>query len=242
MTLQEQVKAVNETIGKLNDGVDCNKCLNKGYYETIDGIYIESHKCECMKQRMINRQIKASGLADSFEHYTLDRFTTDTPHHRFMKQQVQKYIAEGVRKWFVVAGQIGSGKTHICTALSKFFIERGMEFRYLSFAQDIPRLTSRMKSGYIDVKDKAEIEFDELKNVKVLYIDDYLKDVKADKIFELINYRYADKSLITIISSEKTLAEQKLIDEATASRIYERCGGYWIDIKKGDGKNYRFKE
>lgn len=242
MILEKQVKIVNETVGTLNDGVDCSKCLNRGYYETIDGIYIESHKCSCMRQRKINRQIKESGLYESFEHYTLDSFTIDTPHHLYMKNKAQSYISSGGVNWFVAAGQVGSGKTHICTAISKYFIERGMNFKYLSFAQDMPRLTSRMNSGYIDVKDKAENEFDELKNVKVLYIDDYLKSVKSDKIFELINHRYADKSLITIISTEKTLSEQKNIDEATASRIYERCNGYWIDIQKGDGKNYRFKD
>ena len=238
--LDEQVKAYNETVGDLTDGVDCDKCKNKGYYETLDGIYIESHKCKCLRERKINRTIADSGLADVFDVYTFDLFDTETPYHLHMKQKAQSFIAEGGYRWFMVAGQIGSGKSHICTAISKTMIERGMSFKYLSYAQDMPRITKRMDSGYIDIKEKAEHEFDNLKNVNVLYIDDYLKGEKTDKLFELINHRYNNKTCITIFSTEKSMQEQKHIDEAIVSRIYQRCGGYWVEVAKGDGKNYRF--
>ena len=89
---------------------------------------------------------------------------------------------------------------------------------------------------------KAEAEYDRLKSVQVLYIDDYLKANRSDKIFELINHRYGNNKLVTIISSEYNLGNQRMIDEAVSSRIYERSNGYWIDIEKGEEKNYRFNK
>lgn len=236
-TMKNQVDMINATIGKLNDGVNCKKCLNKGYYETIDGVYIESHTCSCMKQRRINRQIKDSGLSDSFNKLRLDNFKTDKEYQKHAKEQAIKFIENP--KWFVMSGQVGSGKTHICTAISKALIDKGYDFKYMSYAQDMPRITSRMNSGYIDTKQSAEREYDALKQVQVLYIDDYLKTFNSEKVFELINHRYSE-NLITIISTEKTLEEQLKLDEATASRIFERCNGYWINIS-GKEKNYRFK-
>lgn len=85
---------------------------------------------------------------------------------------------------------------------------------------------------------------DPLKRVKVLYIDDLFKggapkeaDIKL--AFEILNYRYADQKLLTVISSERTIEELLDIDEAVGSRIYERSRGYYLPL---DGmKNWRLK-
>lgn len=251
MTQEEQIKSLNETEGHLKDGVDCPICKNKGVVYYANGIYRNVKDCECVVKRKINRSILDSGLADVFDRYTFDKFTTNTQYHKLMKTRALDYIKNKSYKnaldveiynWFVVAGQVGSGKSHICTAISKWFIEHGYDFKYLSYAQDMPRITKRMDSGYIDVKEKAEAEYDRLKSVQVLYIDDYLKANRSDKIFELINHRYGNNKLVTIISSEYNLGNQRMIDEAVSSRIYERSNGYWIDIEKGEEKNYRFNK
>ena len=92
-----------------------------------------------------------------------------------------------------------------------------------------------------------------LKTVDVLYIDDLFKptlddygkrryptaaDVKL--AFEIINQRYMD-GLWTIISSEWTMEELAAVDEATASRIAEKCDEYQIVVARDRKKNYRFK-
>ena len=57
--------------------------------------------------------------------------------------------------------------------------------------------------------------------------------------FEIINYRYI-KNLPTIISSEWRIRELDTIDEAIASRIYEKCVSYIITIQPGKEKNRRY--
>ena len=73
-------------------------------------------------------------------------------------------------------------------------------------------------------------EIEPMKTVRVLYIDDFFKTgggrpptvMDVNLAFEIINARYNTDGLITIVSTERSLDELMRIDEATASRIYER--------------------
>jgi len=86
-----------------------------------------------------------------------------------------------------------------------------------------------------------------LKISKVLYIDDFFKTEKGKEpttseiniAFEILNYRYINNDLITIISSEKSIDDLLYIDEATGSRIYERTKKYCTYVKQDRKKNYR---
>jgi DNA replication protein DnaC len=84
----------------------------------------------------------------------------------------------------------------------------------------------------------------------VLYIDDFFKTesgklpttAEINIAFEILNFRYNNPDLVTIISSEKGMSELLEIDEATGSRIFERSKDYSISIAKDKNKNYRLKE
>ena len=96
----------------------------------------------------------------------------------------------------------------------------------------------------------------ELKEAEVLYIDDLFKtgkdgEGKAQRptgadvniAFEILNYRYNNPKLITIISSECKVTDMLDIDEAIAGRIAERTSpfGYGLNINKDQRKNYRLR-
>ena len=57
--------------------------------------------------------------------------------------------------------------------------------------------------------------------------------------FEIINYRYNDPQLITVISCERDVTELLDIDEAVGSRIYQRTKKYNISVSADNKKNYR---
>jgi DNA replication protein DnaC len=82
----------------------------------------------------------------------------------------------------------------------------------------------------------------ELKTFPVLYIDDFLKggitDADIRLAFELLNYRYNNSSLLTIISSEVDLKNIFDADEALAGRIYERAKG---NIYRTPNEDWRLK-
>ena len=83
---------------------------------------------------------------------------------------------------------------------------------------------------------------DEYKRVEVLYIDDFLKggDTDADirLAYEILNSRYNDRGLRTILSSEMTPEKLLRRDEALGGRIYERARGYVLQAPQG---NRRFE-
>ena len=92
---------------------------------------------------------------------------------------------------------------------------------------------------------RAEDKLKEIKEADVLYIDDFLK-VELDKltfnlIWEIIDSRYYNPNLITIISTEKYYSELKRIDAAFASRLYERTQQqrFYIEVGRNDDRNYR---
>ena len=87
------------------------------------------------------------------------------------------------------------------------------------------------------------------KNAYVLYIDDFLKTKKGEMptaadinlAFEILNYRYNNKKLITIISSERTIDEFSDIYESVGGRIYQKTMLHYINIDIDKNKNYRLR-
>ncbi len=112
----------------------------------------------------------------------------------------------------------------ICTGL----MERGgTEIGFMPWREE----ATALKTG---IGDRAWYEgrIRRLKRVPVLYIDDLFKGgaTEADVrlAFEILNARYNDTALRTLISSELDLNAILRIDEATGGRIYERSRGFAV--------------
>lgn len=222
--------------------VECEKCHNKGYilYKR-DGIDY-ARECECMTKRRSMRRIRNSGMEDMLERYTFDSYdVSDTrraavdPTRKAIKENAEEF-AETNSGWFFIAGQSGSGKTHICTAICKRLIDYGKDVYYMSWRDESRKLKSLVNSDDIDEPLKR------LKSVSVLYIDDFLKggwsDADIRLAFEILNSRYNNRMLRTIISTEIPLNKLFDIDEAMAGRIYERSKGYTF---KAPAENWRLR-
>lgn len=236
ITLKEQTDFRNEQSGDLKH-YDCELCKNKGVIYFVNEEEIKVKTCNCMIKRKINKNLLNDDLSEDFKRYRLDNFLTDKPHWKVMYDKAIKFLDKPSGA-FYVGGQSGSGKTHLCTAISKELIERGYDFKYLNYARDFIRIQMDLKNFKIDVNEKAQDTLKEIATVKVLYIDDFLKVGGYDNVFELINSRY-NKNLITIISSENYLEEIK--DEAVYGRIYEMSGNSVVKIARNTEKNYRIK-
>lgn len=141
-----------------------------------------------------------------------------------------------------------SGKTHLCTAICREFLLAGRKVLYMLWRDEIVQL----KANVNDAEAYRKI-IDKYKTADVLYIDDLFKTGKtADQqnqkptaadinaAFEIINYRYNNPALLTIISTELSEDELLDIDEAVGSRIYERAKA--ITIAKDRSRNYRIRK
>lgn len=226
----------NRLSGELK-GVDCPLCENRGYQAVeVNGSW-ELVRCRCMNQRESLARIRKSGLSDMVERMTFESFVTSRPWQSDMLKAVQKYVADPDGHWLMLSGSVGCGKTHLCVAACGALINAGVSVRYCLWSEAAPALKSLVGD------DEAFRErFTPLKDVDLLYIDDFFKlapspaDVRL--AFQLLDARYRNSKLMTIISSERTIKEILSIDEALGSRIFERTKGHYIEIT-GRDKNWR---
>lgn len=206
-------------------GLDCPVCKNRGWFLRVreDGSrYTE--ECRCMTLRRNLQRIRLSGLEDMMKRYTFEAWQTQEPWQRAILKKAKTY-AENPDGWFAVCGRSGTGKTHLCTAICGELLNRGMDVRYLLWRDTIPKLKAAVKEP-----EEYRRIMEPLKRVKCLYIDDLFKTGKGqaptaadvNAAFELLNYRYNNRGLLTVLSSEMIIEEINAIDEAVGSRIYER--------------------
>lgn len=236
------IENYNNTIGVL-EHINCEICKNKGNIMFIDDEdnsrnYLK--KCSCMTERNSIDRFKNSGLEPLRQKYTFSKFNQYNEKTKKLYDKAQDFLKnEDKKDWFFIGGQVGSGKSHLCTAICLQLLKT----KNLKFMEWVKESTT-LKSMVLDELNYTK-ELGKLLYTDVLYIDDFFKGGtnKADLIlaFELINYRY-NNDLITIISSEKSINEILEIDEAIGSRIYERSYNFNLDIEKDEELNYRLKE
>lgn len=251
---QFKVDGLNDTEGDrhLEDGYDCRTCKNKGYIvklvEREDGTFYQTCvECKCAEVRRSIMRMKRSGLKDIIKDYTFDKYDDSEPWQRTIKAAAMEY-AKNPEGWFFLGGQSGAGKTHLCTAICREFLLAGKRVHYMLWRDDIVKI----KGAVTDSEEYSSL-IDKYKKVDVLYIDDLFKTGKnqnqskqmptsadVNVAFEIINYRYNNPSLLTIISSELTEPEMLDIDEAVAGRIFERAKS--ISIAKNRDRNYRIRK
>lgn len=250
---------VNATAGDLDkrDGYNCSKCMNRGYISVPR--YSEQYKywyevqkdCECQKVRKAIARLSRSGLKNIIKDYTFDKYEAKENWQAILKKKAIEFTQSHNGAWFFIGGQSGAGKTHICTAIAGYFLTHGLDVKYMLWRDDV----TKIKSSITDATKYEEL-ITSYKTASVLYIDDLFKNGKDQNgnvqrptgadvqvAFEILNYRYNNKDLITIISSERTIQALVDIDEAVGGRISEKAvqNGFGFNLKEDMSKNYRLK-
>ena len=217
--------------------INCNICNDKEYIFDSEGAV---KFCKCKDIRESRERIEKSPLKNRFDKNKFSNYKTDNNQRSRAANICKSYIAnfDGT-KTLILAGQVGSGKTHLAIATTRVLIEK-VGVAYADFVNDIARL----KFNQLDQEEYTKA-VDAYKNATVLFIDDlYKSDISPSTqriVQDIINYRYNnDKAMI--ITTE--LSKEKLLDinEATASRIIEMSmideGEYYVEFK-GRELNYR---
>lgn len=230
----------NTSAGSLQ-GYNCKKCKNRGSFWKFKDGEIVTVPCECQEFRKTLYKIEKSGLKGSIDKLTFDSFNASTDWQEHIKIQAKAFVQDHNGKWFYIGGQVGCGKTHICTAIVGELFKQGKTGQYMLWRDEAVKLKASVND--YDVYKKI---IDPLKTVDVLYIDDFFKTEKnklptqadINVAFEILNHRYSNDK-ITVISSERTIDELLDIDEAVGSRIYEKTRESNIIIGQNRSKNYR---
>lgn len=234
---RRRAERYNAESGNLT-GYDCQECLNRGDFMVASGNGTYFRECKCMAVRRGKRRMQESGLSALLNDYTLEKFQTPEKWQVAAKEKAIAYLAGDKSAWFVASGCVGSGKSHLCTAICKELMIAGNDVQYMLWRD----MGARLKASVNDLEVYRAM-IDPLKNAKVLYIDDFWKganvtDGDINLAFEILNQRYISGNR-TIISTEKPIEKILDIDEATGSRIYQRSKGFYLAFPAG--KNWRMK-
>lgn len=211
----------------------CTECGGKGYIIT-SRVPLTVRRCACLRKASNLLRLRRLGLERQYELYSFERYRTDEPWQQQTKSLALRYCDEP-DGWFIISGQSGSGKSHICVAIVCRLLERFGRVEYFRWVDDSKRLKT------LATDREREEELQRYKSADVLYIDDFLKTTptEADRslAFELLNSAYAGGQRV-ILSSERSLPAILAWDEAIGGRIRERADPYRLTLNGAD-KNYR---
>lgn len=256
----EKAKKYNEENPQPEPVYKCKKCKDLGVI--IHNQFQLDEKteiCDCYYKNQVVMELLKSGLSIEKINTTIEDFNINDKDNEVkskrseMKVKASHYIMNK-KGWFFINGQTGSGKTMICNIISKYLSERGMKLKYMNWL-------SEMNNAKQNHNKFDSYEWNKIKTVELLYIDDFVKNQTAkkygdndeyyhvlrdvpqfehDKAMELINYR-SERGLMTIISTEYTLDDLESWNGALAGRISEmvKRGGQIVTIPKEDKYNYR---
>ena len=158
----------------------------------------------------------------------------------YTKDAADKFVIQNTDRCFYIGGQSGAGKTHISTLISKKLMEQGKPLLYCKWTELMDKLNDWNNNQRDDL-------YNDVTAIKVLYLDDFFKPIGSNPYtraeirttFEIIDRRYVNSGLITIISSELTSDKINAIDTALARRIFEMAGEYVTDISNDTSKIFR---
>lgn len=239
---ERRARAFNSARVPSTDGIECDICGNKELIQYVleeDGrFYEQCELCACVERRHAKRKIAKSGLEKNIEE--TGEYEVHNEWQKVIKAKADKFVTQNKDRCFYIGGQSGAGKTHISTLISKKLMEQGKPLLYCKWTELMDKLNDWNNNQRDDL-------YNDVTAIKVLYLDDFFKPIGSNPYtraeirttFEIIDRRYVNSDLITIISSELTSDRINAIDTALARRIIEMAGEYITDISNDTSKIFR---
>ncbi len=139
-------------------------------------------------------------------------------------------FAQNLHGWLLLTGGYGSGKTHLAAAVANYAISMGVETLFLT----VPDLLDWLRASYDSKESRFEQRFDEIRNVRLLVLDDLgtqnATPWAEEKLFQIINYRYT-AHLPTVVTTNVDLEE---LDGRISSRLRDPDLVYKVVITAPD--------
>lgn len=216
----------------------CEICKDTGYI-VIDQV---AYPCNCTKSKnRLPEKLSKTLLKDfNMEFYPRKAInpekSKDTYYDKAVKlySDVVKFVeelenGENYVKGLFITGPIGSGKTHLVSAIYNELKKTRFDVEFFV----VPDLLEQGKADMFNENGTRDV-FSKAKKAKVLILDDlgahnYTPWI-INQLYSLINYRL-NNMLTTIITTNLRLDDIDIrLDERIASRILELCNIYNLDV------------
>jgi DNA replication protein DnaC len=221
----------------------CSFCYGTGM-EVVPGK--GARRCRCRTEERQAKLLEAAHLPRRYERCSFANYRpvsgngTQLQAFNYAFKLVDEYPA--IDRGLLFMGPVGTGKTHLSTAILRGLIEKGIPCLFYEFGA----LLKEIQNSYNPVSQTSELKvLAPVYETEVLVLDE-LGAVKPtdwvrDTMMQIINTRYNDKKL-TIFTTNYTdtrraPTEETLEDRIGArlrSRLYEMCKTVMIE-----GEDYR---
>ena len=186
--------------------------------------------CDCRKsltEQHKNQQLqKLSALEGKLAQHNFDNFNptgkmNGTPEGKKLNWAYQiafAYAENPAKKWLILRGGYGCGKTHLAAAIANKQLEQGRGVIFVN----VPDLLDDLRKSYQAHSAMSyEERFTAIRTAPFLVLDDFgahrASDWAQEKIYQLINYRY-NEQLPTVITMNIGLEE---IEGRVRSRLVD---------------------
>jgi DNA replication protein DnaC len=195
--------------------------------------------CQCKRTEMIPALMEWSGLGNSNQDWTLDRFPGDPAALAAARQALA--AKRGI--WVFWSSAFGTGKTGILVAIIRACWEQHIPALY----QSVPAMLDRLRAAY--QKGDYQQLMDELKGAPVLALDEFHRwhnnaprggdmtegspSWAAEKIFQIIEDRYVHwDEKMTIVATNRN--PDKGDNDPIASRFADSLRSRIVPVHGGD--------
>lgn len=195
--------------------------LNNG--DTQELTLFDGPMCECRKRANFEKVLKNSGLGERIKNNTFESFIADNK-ELVLNKKLAKYWAKHLpTKNIILAGQSGSGKTHLAFSIAKELVDNHGIIPKMSRYTDI--LEQSRNTGFDKVM-RANF-LNQYIEPECLILDDLFK-ARINKedhrlIFDILDQRY-NQDKMNIITTEYLINDLGKEYEAIYSRLIEKTG------------------
>lgn len=194
ISLQEEKKRILDSEG-INEKIydiwwDCSECKDTGYIKP-------GQKCSCVLKEEEEKRWKMSGLGPEQQQQTFDNFCLEyyAEPQRFATilnscRSFADDIAKGKKVAnLVLTGPVGTGKTHLSSAIANYLLQAGKSVAYLK----IGRLLDLLREAKFQANGDNDDYLQYLSKVELLIIDDLgtevLTEFAGEQILNVLDER-----------------------------------------------------
>lgn len=200
---------------------NCPHCHGAGYVRSDVPIghpdFGKLQICVCRRARVtdtVRQRLFALSHLDELKDLTFESFKPrgrkglgemQSTSLEMAMNQAQHY-AQSLNGWLLLTGGYGCGKTHLAAAIANYAVGMGVPTLFLT----VPDLLDTLRFSYASEDTTFEERFDEIRNAKLLVLDDFgtqnATGWAQEKLFQIVNYRYINK-LPTVVTTNLALDE-----------------------------------